>query len=301
MRAECQEVETGLSILRRVVQGRLDIVGLELTRRAEGGEPADLTDLIAQLPEVLADRTHAPGVGRLPQLLAPGELQPDLEAELDEMVGRRPPVRPARMDDDRAALASPTRSRASSTRSRATAGALRPHRRPPGRDHPPVQDRRGQRRRPAPVGPRARAGLTVARGRRVPCACDEGGLGAPLARPRRVHPRAAPGRPPLAAQAVGDGRDLEPVPQPDRAGLRKPSAEILQQIARALEISSETLYVRAGILEEREGTDLVAEIRRDPYLSEEQKKTLSGSTARSGTRTTRPVAAGEEDPAAAER
>ena len=58
-------------------------------------------------------------------------------------------------------------------------------------------------------------------------------------------------------------------------GLRKPSAEILQQIARALEISSETLYVRAGILEPREGeTDLVDEIRRDPWLSEEQKKTL---------------------------
>jgi hypothetical protein len=47
-----------------------------------------------------------------------------------------------------------------------------------------------------------------------------------------------------------------------------------QTIARALEISSETLYVRAGILEEREGADLVAEIRRDPELSEEQKKTL---------------------------
>ena len=57
-------------------------------------------------------------------------------------------------------------------------------------------------------------------------------------------------------------------------GLRKPSAEILQQIARALEISSETLYVRAGILEEHGGGDLVAEIRRDPLLSEEQKKTL---------------------------
>ena len=57
-------------------------------------------------------------------------------------------------------------------------------------------------------------------------------------------------------------------------GLRKPSAEILQQIARALEISSETLYVRAGILEEREGADLESEIRRDPQLSEEQKKTL---------------------------
>lgn len=58
-------------------------------------------------------------------------------------------------------------------------------------------------------------------------------------------------------------------------GLRKPSAEILQQIARALEISSETLYIRAGILEPREGdTDLVAEIRRDLWLNEEQKKTL---------------------------
>ncbi|HRW36734.1 MAG: helix-turn-helix transcriptional regulator [Acidimicrobiales bacterium] len=58
-------------------------------------------------------------------------------------------------------------------------------------------------------------------------------------------------------------------------GLRKPSAEILQQIARALEISSETLYIRAGILEEREGdTDLITEIRRDLWLTEEQKKTL---------------------------
>jgi len=58
-------------------------------------------------------------------------------------------------------------------------------------------------------------------------------------------------------------------------GLRKPSAEILQQIARALEISSETLYVRAGILEERpDESDLVSEIRRDPFIDEEQKRSL---------------------------
>ena len=58
-------------------------------------------------------------------------------------------------------------------------------------------------------------------------------------------------------------------------GLRKPSAEILQQIARALEISSETLYIRAGILEERpDDSDLASEIRRDPWLDEEQKRTL---------------------------
>ena len=87
MRAECQEVETGLSLLRRVVQGRLDIVGLELARRADGHEPADLPDLISRLPELLSDRTHAPGVGRLPQLMAPGELPPALEAELDAILG----------------------------------------------------------------------------------------------------------------------------------------------------------------------------------------------------------------------
>ncbi|MEY2420112.1 MAG: hypothetical protein QOI95_179 [Acidimicrobiaceae bacterium] len=58
-------------------------------------------------------------------------------------------------------------------------------------------------------------------------------------------------------------------------GLRKPSAEILQQLARALEISSETLYVRAGILDARDSTsDLMAEIRRDPHINEDQKKTL---------------------------
>ncbi len=58
-------------------------------------------------------------------------------------------------------------------------------------------------------------------------------------------------------------------------GLRKPSADILQQIARALEISAETLYVRAGILEERtDERDLVQEIRRDTHISEDQKATL---------------------------
>jgi len=57
-------------------------------------------------------------------------------------------------------------------------------------------------------------------------------------------------------------------------GLRKPSAEILQAIARALSISSETLYVRAGILEENRDHDLVAEILKDMKLSERQKQNL---------------------------
>jgi transcriptional regulator with XRE-family HTH domain len=59
-------------------------------------------------------------------------------------------------------------------------------------------------------------------------------------------------------------------------GLRKPSAEILQAIARALRISAETLYVRAGILDERpDAPDLLAEIRRDPTLTERQKQALA--------------------------
>jgi transcriptional regulator with XRE-family HTH domain len=57
-------------------------------------------------------------------------------------------------------------------------------------------------------------------------------------------------------------------------GLRKPSAEILQQIAKALRISAETLYVRAGILEERDIGDLEGEILRDTHLTEDQKQTL---------------------------
>ena len=58
-------------------------------------------------------------------------------------------------------------------------------------------------------------------------------------------------------------------------GLRKPSADILRQIAGGLHISAETLYVRAGILDARDSTsDLMAEIRRDPHINEDQKKTL---------------------------
>ena len=58
-------------------------------------------------------------------------------------------------------------------------------------------------------------------------------------------------------------------------GLRKPSAEILQAIARALQISSETLYVRAGFLEEREtDEDLVGDILRDRTITEGQKQAL---------------------------
>jgi transcriptional regulator with XRE-family HTH domain len=58
-------------------------------------------------------------------------------------------------------------------------------------------------------------------------------------------------------------------------GLRRPSAEILQQIAKALRISAETLYVQAGILEPPDGTpDLSRAIMADQAISEDQKQAL---------------------------
>jgi transcriptional regulator with XRE-family HTH domain len=62
-------------------------------------------------------------------------------------------------------------------------------------------------------------------------------------------------------------------------GLKKPSAEILQQLAKGLQVSAESLYVRAGILDERPpadppATDTRAVIAADPQLTERQKATL---------------------------
>jgi transcriptional regulator with XRE-family HTH domain len=62
-------------------------------------------------------------------------------------------------------------------------------------------------------------------------------------------------------------------------GLKKPSAEILQQLAKGLEVSAESLYVQAGILDERHGSgagllDTRAVIKSDPALTERQRRTL---------------------------
>jgi transcriptional regulator with XRE-family HTH domain len=62
-------------------------------------------------------------------------------------------------------------------------------------------------------------------------------------------------------------------------GLKKPSAEILQQLAKGLEVSAESLYVRAGILDERQGHEVTpldtrAVIGADPQLTDRQKAAL---------------------------
>jgi transcriptional regulator with XRE-family HTH domain len=57
-------------------------------------------------------------------------------------------------------------------------------------------------------------------------------------------------------------------------GLRRPSAEMLQAIAKGLRISAQTLYVQAGILEAEPKADVQAAIIGDPGLTEHQKKAL---------------------------
>jgi hypothetical protein len=70
MRAECGEVETEVSYVRRLAQARLDIIAAELKRREDGGE---LGDLIASLPDILAGDAPRTGVAaaRIAQPLAP--------------------------------------------------------------------------------------------------------------------------------------------------------------------------------------------------------------------------------------
>ncbi len=64
-------------------------------------------------------------------------------------------------------------------------------------------------------------------------------------------------------------------------GLKRPSAEILQQIAKGLQVSAESLYVRAGILDERvsdlepsAGRDVLSAIAGDPLLTDRQRAVL---------------------------
>jgi transcriptional regulator with XRE-family HTH domain len=57
-------------------------------------------------------------------------------------------------------------------------------------------------------------------------------------------------------------------------GLRKPSAEVLQQIAKGLRVSAEALYVQAGILERKDASPVLDAVLSDIQISERQKQVL---------------------------
>jgi transcriptional regulator with XRE-family HTH domain len=58
-------------------------------------------------------------------------------------------------------------------------------------------------------------------------------------------------------------------------GLRKPSAEVLAQIASALRVSTPLMYLRAGLLNEKDGQGVLAAIAADPDLTVSQKQALT--------------------------
>ncbi|RRE03975.1 XRE family transcriptional regulator [Mycobacteroides abscessus subsp. massiliense] len=57
-------------------------------------------------------------------------------------------------------------------------------------------------------------------------------------------------------------------------GLRRPSAEVLNQIAKALRVSAEVLYVRAGILDRSDASPVRDAIIADTFITERQKQVL---------------------------
>jgi hypothetical protein len=102
MRAECDRAETAVSYLRRVVQGRLDVVQ-EILRRS-GGSDADLHEVVASLPAIIGGGPPRPaGPGRLPTRMAPDmeviedeDLMADVDAVLAPgRVGELPGMEPA--------------------------------------------------------------------------------------------------------------------------------------------------------------------------------------------------------------
>src|SRR5688572_32712401 len=61
-------------------------------------------------------------------------------------------------------------------------------------------------------------------------------------------------------------------------GLRKPSAEVLQQIASALRVSTPAMYLRAGLLDSKDGQGVLAAIAADPDLTIDRKSTRLNSS-----------------------
>ncbi len=106
MRTECQEIENALSYVRRMVQGRLDIVGGEFKHRREGGSGGDVHDLLHRLPEFLIDGggNRSSGTPRPPQSdVSSADVIGHFEAGLERVMPASDLSRLAERDDNQLA------------------------------------------------------------------------------------------------------------------------------------------------------------------------------------------------------
>jgi hypothetical protein len=99
-RSTAEVLEESVSYLRRVIQVRLDILGTELSARRSGAPRADVTELIARLPDVLAEHSRAPGAGQAPRQIRAPQLDEALEAAVDDIVPTSRLADLAEIDDD---------------------------------------------------------------------------------------------------------------------------------------------------------------------------------------------------------
>jgi anti-sigma-K factor RsiG len=105
MRDECQEAETAVSFLRRVAQGRLDIVHVYLNEDGAEDGAVDLNKLVERLPEIIgAGPPRPPGPGRLPASMGPdlrhADLTDGIDAVLDATrIGELPTMDRAKLQD----------------------------------------------------------------------------------------------------------------------------------------------------------------------------------------------------------
>lgn len=98
-RAACVEVETGLSYLRRLIQGSLDIVGQAIEQRGSDGGAIDIAELVSQLPSILSDALRPAAPGRLVESLEPTRYDVELGAEYELLVGDGLVARAADLED----------------------------------------------------------------------------------------------------------------------------------------------------------------------------------------------------------
>lgn len=86
-RYQAGQVESDVSLVRRIAQGRLDIIGYEVQRRKGSNETAVLDDLLYELPDILSDPSEASAPsGRAIEINDPGETAATLGSRLDNVI-----------------------------------------------------------------------------------------------------------------------------------------------------------------------------------------------------------------------
>lgn len=83
IRTRYEEIENGLSYSRRIIQGRLDTIAVELDRRQEGVRD---NDVISRLPDALAAHTRGPGMPRHASELEPPDWTDQITGQLDQIL-----------------------------------------------------------------------------------------------------------------------------------------------------------------------------------------------------------------------